>query len=181
MRIASKHFTICLPTKPFLKKFLEAKFGSPIQFGLDDFFGMVIASVMDKNVYPNRSHKEIKVNFDKYDVEAKIFLPFCWLKYYRYGNGVEPKKAVFINKMLEHSFENELYTYVRMHTKKDIRYRGYIPAYESFAQLYNLVIDEDITLENLQKTEYRFRKKIEKNNESKKGIQAPIIIANTLF
>jgi hypothetical protein len=166
-----QYFAIDFNTKPFLKKYLESCFGTPIKLGIDSYIGMSMACVLEKNVYSDRNKKIMQTNLVQLNCQCKIYLPISWLKHYRYGTGIEEKKQIFINNLIEYEFERELCLFVQTNIKHGVRVKGYKEALEMFAALFNLEIDQDITYENLRKIEYRFRKNLEQKFQRNNGHQ----------
>lgn len=158
----SSHFSISIPTKPYLKKYLHANYGDPAVFGFDDEFGPFIALALDKNVFSDRNYQVIHKAFDKYTEQLTCFLPKSWIKHYRYGTGIAPKKVVALNKLLEKFFEKELAMYCKVHTKHKVERKT---AIEDFCKDNGIDIEYDITFENLKKTEFRYRQKIFNNSQ----------------
>jgi len=150
------HFSVKLPTKAYLKKYLEVLCGTPVTFDTNSYLGKVIALVLDKSVYPELSRKVIHKSFDVYDKELTIFLPIRWIKKYYYGTDINSKKVVYINKLIEDRFEDELFMYCQALDLLGIERKD---ALLEFCKKYNLEIDEDITFECIKKMEYRIRQK----------------------
>ncbi len=177
----AQFFSIDFNTKPFLKKYLESCFGTPIKLGIDSYIGMSMACVLDKNVYSDRNTRLMQTNFVELNCKCKIFFPISWLKNYRYGTAIEDKKQIFINNLIEYEFERELHVFVQSNINNTVRFKGYKQALENFATVFNLVIDEDISFENLRKIEYRFRKKVEQKYQRNNGHQKRNNVAPILF
>jgi len=156
------YFSIHLPTKPHLKKYLEAKYGNPVIFQMDSYFGLIIAAVIEKNVYADRNKEVIHRAFDIYKEPIIIHLPISWLKNYRYGTDVSEKHVVYINKLIESSFEDELYMHCAVATIYNQQRKI---AIENFCAGYNIDIETDVSFENLKKMEYRYREKILKKDK----------------
>ncbi len=160
------HFTIKLPTKAYLKKYLQTLYGSPthlgnpIYFSTRDYFGMSMFSALEN---PLRIHHRpciTKVRFDSFDTIMEVKAPRWWLEKYQFGNSMAENQVITVNKLFETKFEEELYnfcsqlSFIGMETKD---------ALLAFCDKYNIEMEEDITYEALKKKEYRFRKKVEKN------------------
>ncbi|MCK9402933.1 MAG: hypothetical protein M0Q26_06010 [Chitinophagaceae bacterium] len=163
------YFTVTLPTKAYLKKYLEAQYGHPLIFSINSYFGQVLALVLAKNVYPDRNTAVVHKAFDKYDNFIDIKMPAKWLKHYRYGTDIDPKKAVYINKLVENKFEDELVNYCTLLDMFDIKRKDSLL---DFCTRYNFEIDVDITFDSIKKMEYRYR---QKNKEKYKRILSPDI------
>ncbi len=56
-------------------------------------------------------------------------------------------------------FGRELSSFVQSYLNSDGRYRGYNVAISEFCRLHDIIIDEDISMDALQKLEFRHRKK----------------------
>jgi hypothetical protein len=80
------------------------------------------------------------------------------VKKHHYGTDIDKKNTVYVNKMLEKRFKRELLWYCHVLSLVDIEYKT---ALLQFCNLRNIEIDVDITLDNLQKMDYRNRKKEE--------------------
>lgn len=150
------YFTVTLPTKAYLKKYIEVLYGSPVVFNTNSFLGKVIALALDKSVYPEVNRTIIYKSFDRYDKMLHISLPRVWLEKYYYGTDIHPKKAVYINKLIEDKFNEELFQYCQLLDILNIERKD---ALLDFCLKYNLEIDEDITFETIKKMEFRFRQK----------------------
>lgn len=171
-------FSVKLPTKAYLKKYIEILYGSPVSFDTSSYLGKIIAVVLDKNVFPERSRKVIHKTFDVYDKELTIFLPIRWLEKYYYGTDVNAKKVVYINKLIEDKFEEELFMYCQALDLLGIERKD---ALLEFCAKYELEIDEDITFECIKKMEYRIRMKYSTKSVSYSSPLVHNALQGTLF
>lgn len=171
-------FSVKLPTKAYLKKYIEILYGSPVFFDTSSYLGKIIAVVLDKNVFPERSRKVIHKTFDVYDKELTIFLPIRWLEKYYYGTDVNAKKVVYINKLIEDKFEEELFMYCQALDLLGIERKD---ALLEFCAKYELEIDEDITFECIKKMEYRIRMKYSTKSISYSSPLVHNALQGTLF
>jgi hypothetical protein len=89
--------------------------------------------------------------------EADITFTIPYHYWYLTKKEISPQTCILLNRYFENKFEEDLSTHVLM---MDTEGHGkYKKAIESFAKLYNIEIDEDITFDGLKQMEYRFRKK----------------------
>jgi hypothetical protein len=80
-----------------------------------------------------------------------------------FGSGLTPDGIILLNRCWDQEFEEYLYDYCRKHIRQNTRYPGFKNVLEQFADELSLVIDQDITMDCLDKIEYRTRlKKIQK-------------------
>lgn len=172
------HFSVKLPTKAYLKKYIEVLYGSPVTFNTNSYLGKIIAVVLDKNVFPERSRTVIHKTFDVYDKELTIFLPIRWMEKYYYGTDINAKKVVYINKLIEDKFEEELFMYCQVLDLLGIERKDSLL---EFCNKYNLEIDEDITFECIKKMEYRMRQKFSLNAVSYSSPLVTNALQVTLF
>jgi hypothetical protein len=178
---SKKYFSIKIPTKQYLKRYIEHKFGTPVIFNESHFLGMALCSVLDRTVYANRNHTIIHRAFDKYTSEIIIHLPLFWIKKYQYGFDIDEKKAVFLNKFFESMFEEDLYKYCYVMNLVHIERKK---AMEEFCLTHGIEPDEDITWDNLIKTEYRYRKSFEEKQDKqhhKLSCLQPEIFQGSIF
>lgn len=163
----SAYLPVTIPTKKFLKKYLQAHYGEHLIFNMDSDMGYFLALLLEKKMYPEYDRQQIYRSIDKYDTLVTILLPRKWIEKYRYGFDVDPKKSVFFNKMVFRTFQQELCRYCALLELASIEKKN---ALLDFAKSYNLEIDEDITFEALKKMEYRHR---QKNSEKHKPYLSP--------
>ncbi len=168
-----------LPTKPYLKAYLHALYGSPVIFNADNYFGIVMMGLLERPVRHQESPKVLKFRvFDKFDSTITIYLPKWWLTKYQFGHSLSNNHIISINKLFEQRFEEDLFKHCNLASiyKIDIK-----KAIEQFCVQHLIVIEEDISYDALKKKEYRYRKEKEKTAElsPKKPFRNPI--PNSLF
>ena len=80
-----------------------------------------------------------------------------------YGLQLRVSAIGFINKVLAIYIGKELSAHVELFLKKEGRYKGNNAALRDFCNKYNISIDEDISLDALQKLSFRSRKYLNKS------------------
>lgn len=157
----AKTFAVTIQTKPYLKKYLESLYGSPLVFTTKNHFGMIVASSLEKPIEFHHKKEVLKRRTDKYDATLQIHCPKTFFKKRRFGLDTSEKQTITINKLVETQFEEELWKtalYMQAMAGSEIK-----EALEYFCRNHNIIIDEDITYEALKQKEFRFRKKKEKS------------------
>jgi len=164
-----RNFSLSIPTKTYLKKYLYKRYGYPIQINNQTLIGIVVGSILEKKVHDNNPKEDRENKFATFSDKLELVIPAYKIYSYEQGLHVSKKKAIVINRYFEVQFEEDLYRYCLHNTdpvSRNLNYKGrggcgYDKAIINFASQYNLEIDVDITFESMKKNEYRFRKKIE--------------------
>jgi hypothetical protein len=154
------HFTLTIPTKPYLAKYLYTLYGQPIVFTTTNYFGTTLLGYITTRIYlQNQAHVTHR-KFDEFNTPLYVLLPFHWLKNYQYKTSISKVNIIYINKHFEERFTRELSWYCYVLSLTGIEFKD---ALEQFCKGHNIEIDEDITFEALKKKEYRERKKLKEN------------------
>ena len=162
-------FTLYVPTKPYLKKYLQALYGETVvvssgKVDTNKYFGAMLAVLVEKRVnLVRRSAEEIKSRFDKLTVHLEVQLPIWYLKEYKFGNGLSNESAITLTKLFEERFEEELFMFCQLFQMCGTEIKDSL---EMFCNQYNIIIDEDISFDSLKKKEYRFRKNMLETEEN---------------
>ena len=134
-------------------------YGEPIRLTSFSHLQKEISILVEKNIYPNYSKDQLKNKLTSYKVEATVLLPYSWLKNYRHGTGISEKNTVSLNNYIQHHFEISFFVFICDRLNNAKRFNGITNIIEEFANHYNIVIDEDITMDALTKISFRLRNK----------------------
>ncbi|OLY92310.1 hypothetical protein [Cnuella takakiae] len=154
------NYTVKVPTKTYLRKYVTASLGAPIALNYSSTLGTLILSLLEMDSF------SVNMNLVKQDTRLTSFddciEAVSSIKTMRYkGYSLTPTKIIAINRFLENAFIEDLY----IHCKSSLKKREWRPGIEdgirSFAEGCGIIIDEDISLDALKKAEWRFRKKKE--------------------
>lgn len=88
--------------------------------------------------------------------KIQVLVPMSKIR--QIGFHISAPAAILINKFLEDQFDRDLVFFIDKNIQTSGRYRGYKNAYELFAEKFAIEIDRDISLDGLQKKDYRYRK-----------------------
>lgn len=154
-----KYYSVTVPTKPHLYKYITTREGSPLFMNSDSPFCIMLRCCLGKNVHTDRSKKEIAGRMQFFTSDIQIMIPTS--KMSLFGFSINEHHIIMLNRFLENDFEDELVRHSRYFIKEDVRYAGFKEAYESFAEKFNISLEEDIPYDTLKKIEYRARKRLE--------------------
>lgn len=159
--MATKYFTVNIPTTTHLKQFLYKRFGNPIALNNDTLLGCYLIGIMQKpNLHVPLKPQEKIYAYKVYNDEFKVMAPLSLMKDYNYTLTVD--QAIQINRFYENLFQECLYIFCARRIAPDKREKGYFNAIYEFAELNNIIIGQHVSYDCLKKIEYRHRKKLEK-------------------
>lgn len=159
------HFTVKIPTTPLLKKFINTNFlkqnASAIKIDNSTMFGIIIISLLNKPwVTTNLNKYEEATKYSKFTDNIICVGPLSLMSHY--GTEITMQQCIQINRHFDEMLNYELYLFCKKNVDESKRYSGYDKILNTFANSYNIIIDQDITFDGLKKREYRFRKEKEK-------------------
>lgn len=152
----AKNFTINIPTKPYLAKYISSRYGHPVLLNNNTLFGIVILSLLQKKVHNHIPLRLKHLQFRTFTAEITCLAKWSYMN--DYGVDLTDDQIIQLNRAWDAQFDEELFFHVKRSIRTEGRYKGYNEAIESFAEINGIIIGEDTTFECLKKTEYRFRK-----------------------
>lgn len=155
----SKLYTVTLPVKPYIKKYVETIEGTPINFKGSSMLCKIVRAYMENKNSTGLSLSAKKAALSLRTTKVEIVVPIA--RMHVIGTALSDDGILQINAFLQDCFDNAVVHFVKEYVKKEGRYKGYKEAIETFARIYNIEIETDITFDGLQKMEYRSRKKEE--------------------
>jgi len=161
------YYPLIIPTKPYIKQYLQALYGNPVIFNSSNSLGIILVALLER---PFKSHKRKDILsfrvFDKFDTPMHTYLPKSWLKNYKYGHTLSDQNIIALNKFFENQFEEDLYKACELARIYKVELKK---AMEEFCWRHCIEIEEHISFEALKKKEYRFR--IEQEKQKQKTLQ----------
>lgn len=164
----SKSYTVSLPVKPYILKYVQTVEGSTaIEFKGTSMLCIILrAFLLNQKQYTGYTREKLKAAVSVRTAELKFVVPVNRMN--QVGTEIDPNGVVVMNRLLEEFFDRAFLKFMKDRTKKEGRYRGYKEAYYAFADLYNIEIEEDITFDGLKKMDQRLRDK-QKDDNNKNG------------
>jgi hypothetical protein len=154
------HYSIQIPTKPYLKKYIESLYGTPTVFSIDNYFGMTVCGFLARKFFFRQNEEVVHKAFDKFNDQLQMYFPRWWMSQSHFGTDIPPQNVIFINKLFEERFEEDLSKYCLLMDLCQVEIKK---ALEEFCRLHSIEIDQHITFEALKKKEYRTRKNFSEN------------------
>jgi len=151
----SSHYNIHIPVKPHIKKFIAIKEGDPVMPIKRSWLWMVIRPHLQYKVSDNLAHSVRKRILAGFSGNITLRVSISKVKSY----GLHPRTAsiVLINQFLDQYFAKELCWFVEGSKKNTGRYKGYKKAITQFCKKYNIELEEDISMNALEKLYGRHR------------------------
>ncbi len=149
------HYSVTLPVKPYIKKYVAAVEGSPVLFTSRSMLCMIIRAYMENKNHTGLSKKQLQTSINARTATIVVQLPMRSMHYV--GTSVRPDSIILINQFLEMWFGKALLDFMKQTANRPGRYKGFNEAYYEFAQAYGIEIEEDISLDALKKMDYRLR------------------------
>lgn len=150
-----KFFTLRLPVKKYIQKYLTTLYGPTIPATMDTDIGFVVLNTMASRIEGKvaRGYNKEFSNFKSAIVTFTV--PFHY--FYLTKKELSIHTCILLNRYFETKFLDELSSFISMRGIKGNG--GYCKAIEEFASFYNIEIEEDISFDGLKKKEYRHRNK----------------------
>ena len=158
MQATAKYHIVQIPCKPYIRKYCEVFFGAPIIVNNSSTIGIIVQSLLEKEVYSDRNMQRFKMPYDGCFLN-NLYTDNLSFKINQYqftaiGFDIKPSKAIFINQYLEEQFDSHLFHFCDSKEKTKMMI-------EQFCNKYKIEFDKDISYEAMKKKEYRYRKSIE--------------------
>lgn len=152
-----RYWRVTMPTKKYLKKFIQFYNGEQPLLDNSTQFKAYAASMLSFNTIRDKEYKP--KNLFEMGHNAELTLLVSNRTFTHIGHTITFEKAMYINRMMAWEFSATLSLMVmNLHCVKKMPLQE---ALEKFCEVYGLEIDEDITMDNLLKIWRRRLDKIE--------------------
>ncbi|MFL5786729.1 MAG: hypothetical protein ACJ748_01640 [Flavisolibacter sp.] len=153
-------YSLNVPCKGYIKKYFSCLYGDPVTLDHKTDFGDTIFTKMTARPLYRLNHHNINQAFLFFDSQLKFQLPADF--FYRIDLELTKQQIYNINRYLENCFRADLFMIINCATFFGVEIRTTI---EAFARKHEIILEEDITYEALQKSYYRYKKSsVAKNN-----------------
>ena len=156
-----KYKKIPLKVKPYVRKYIDARYPGHIRLSSTDIIGYIILSLLEK---PNNFYRENKnVLHDRhlsFTDTITVLLPKDNIMLYESGTFELPHTAILINNFLHQVIMGIMYSYCQVYSTVGRTQRQ---AIEDFCKKYNIELGLDITYDAMRQAEFRQRKSLNKN------------------
>jgi hypothetical protein len=166
MNKPSRSYTVIVPTKTYLRKYLHAQYGNPIKLDYLTTLGNLVLCLLDNKTFTinvSEKYKEQRIQYMNDEVHFTAPISTMYWK----GFTLSKDKIIAVNRFIENDFVRELSFYCKSNLKNRAWRPGIKEAIYSFCQEHQIEMDEDVTFDALQKSEFRYRKREEQRKEKK--------------
>lgn len=164
MNKPARSYTVIVPTKAFLRKFIYAEYGHPLKLDYLTTLGTLILCLLeneDFSINMNNEKRDSRIQYMNDKIEFSASLNTMRYK----GHSLSKDKIIAINRHIENEFIRELSFFCKTNLKNRAWRPGIKEAIYSFCEKYSIEVEEDVTYEALKKAEFRYRERQEKKSE----------------
>jgi hypothetical protein len=162
------HYSVAIPTNPYLKAFITRFYGDPIRIDNKSLVGVFLIGVMSKEKFSTcLPYNDRDVRYKFFTDKIQCIAPVASMAIYGYY--LSDHQVIQVNRYFEQLFEEQLFFYVQRNVDTTKRYSGYEIAIENFASFYGIELNDHVSYDCLRKIEYRYRKRLQapaKSNNS---------------
>lgn len=152
-----RYWRVTIPTRKYLKKYIQYYNGDQPILDNSTQFKAYAASMLSFNTIRDSDYKP--KNLSEMGLNAELTLLVSNRTFTHIGHTITVEKAMYINRMMSWEFSATLSLMVmNLHCVKKMSLQDSL---EKFCEIYNIEIDEDITMDNLLKIWRRRLDKIE--------------------
>jgi hypothetical protein len=171
-------YTIHLPVKTYVRKYLQKTYGQTIVINQKSKLGKILLLALSSNLPTKMGENDIDVRLARMNDTLPVKVPMDY--WYRLGvKEINPCMAINIGRIFEDEFEEDLHKIVdRAKTFLGVERKT---AIEYFANNHNIDLEVDISSEALKKMEYRYRTSQEQPEKNTKKSMAGLSSAFSLF
>ena len=162
-------FAVSIPTKTHIRKYVHSINGHTIVAGHDTLIGSVMMICLANKVTSHTTKEYREARIKTYPDRVQVIVPAHYVFNRHVGLTLSEDSIITINRFLENAFLQDLYRYCRTSINPLNRRHGYDRSIEEFAGIHGIELEEDVTFEALKKAEYRYRKRLEGQDEKKTG------------
>ncbi len=149
-----KFYTINIPTKSYLKKYLVGKYGHPIILNYSTLIGSTVLAFLSKKIPTDTSDWKKDIRYRSFTDEIWFKIAASQVQSYHHGMNITQQQVIVINRHFENEFEEYLFHFCNYQIAKNTRTTRK-RSIELFAETFNIEIDLDVTFECLKKSDYR--------------------------
>lgn len=149
-----QYFTIHLPVKTYVRKYLQTTYGEHIVLNHKTKLGKILLLALSSNLPTRMDENDIDARMNRLNDKLDVKVPMDY--WYRLGKKeINTDLAIHITRIFEDEFEEDLHQVVdRAHTFIGIERKQ---AIEYFANNHGIDLEIDISADALKKMEYRYR------------------------
>lgn len=160
-----KYFRIGIKVEPYVKKYVESIYGEFMVISMKNPASMVIYGFLTKKNMSVLPEKQENIDSKSVKLTSSIYIGIQRKDTYRHGIYVNPKAHFMINRFFAQRITENIHILANSYQSIG---KTRVEAIENFCKLYNIEIDEDVSMDALKKNDYRFGENIKEIQEQKK-------------
>ena len=153
------YYSIALPCKPYMKKYLQSLYGKPLIFDRENYFGTSLLGYLQRKFFTRQAASISYRHFDNFSDVIPVHMPGWWQKQTHFPTDIPDGNVIYINKHFEERFEEDLVKFVMSLAMVGVPIKISL---EAFCQMHDITFDEDITYEAIKQKHYRAAKNFKK-------------------
>jgi hypothetical protein len=186
MNKPNRSYSVIVPTKAYLRKYIYAEYGHPLELNYLTTLGNLVLCMLGNEYFSvkmNNNDKDTRIQYMNDKIE--FMAPLSTMQYK--GHSLSKDRIIAINRFIEDDFVSKM----SLHVQKNLKNRSWRPGYKdaiyAFAEENGIDVEIDITFEALKKAEsrYRDRERLKKEkklrNISERNVPPPNRSINSLF
>lgn len=160
-----KDYTIKVPCKRYIKKYLNTIHGEHLKPNFKDDFGDSVITKLSSKPLVRISNSELNVYLRDLNDILCIKLPIDF--FYRIDNKITNQHIYTLNRFFENTFKDDLYIFVNVSAAFGVQRAV---AIESFCNRHGIILETDITLNGLVRMEIRYREEKKRQKDFLVGL-----------
>lgn len=162
----NRTYSVIVPTKAYLRKYIYAEYGQPLELNYLTTLGNLVLCMLGNELFSinmNNNDKDSRIQYMNDTIE--FMAPISTMRYK--GHSLSKDRIIAINRFIEDDFVAKMSLYVQKNLKSRTWRPGYKDAIYAFAEENGIEVEIDITFEALKKAESRYRIREEEKKKKK--------------
>ncbi len=145
--MSSKYLNVHMPTKTYLKKFITYYEGDPPIINNKTHFSQYVFACLDKSVIRDQNYRP--KNLSEHGHIDQLTMLVTHRTFTHIGHTITTEKAMYINNFIKSEFSQRLtYSVLNLNLRKGMQIQQ---ALDLFCETHGIVVEVDISLDNLIK------------------------------
>lgn len=166
-----ENYTIKIPCKRYIKNYYTSLYGDVIKPDFKTDFGDTILTKLSAKPLNRLSNQDKNIFLKGLTSKISFRLPIDF--FYRVENNITDQQIYSLNRYLENTFDSELFIFINIAAAFGVMRKD---AFAAFCNRYNIQMNDEITIEGLQKKESRTRAQKKSSHDFLVGLSDKYLI-----